>query len=407
MPLSRHCYSLEEVQSALWYTGSRQLPHETVFWCQELIESGCVGEAISVLFESWLWHRGPFQIQWFLFAWGRLSGSEVTAEDVVECAHRLSTCTVKDHSLWHLLYHSSDELPDRVTPRSPSCFPSDDPKEVFFVRALYQRKAQSAWWVTSYLSVDRYWELIEWCRKHWIEDVGGEKEEPIASFLEAIRQYEPLLGYRTDEYDRAIRGLVVIFFCLTPAQRQRSGAAFPSFPSLGLTFGVGEKGRAYSIPRECLYGTTRRGRSHERTEDELHDVERGMKGCPFWEETLEPYQVGGRWISEEAMDEWYHASFPNDIPDEWTAAEKEKSHGPGVVRPNERVTVEVYSRRMFTALSRCTWIHSKDTRKDTGKDSDVMGASPLHVLLSHLPIVPPLDESLLVPVHKRLVYRPS
>ena len=39
MPLSRHLYSLDEVQAALLYTTTRNSPTEALFWCQELILS--------------------------------------------------------------------------------------------------------------------------------------------------------------------------------------------------------------------------------------------------------------------------------------------------------------------------------------------------------------------------------
>ena len=90
MPLSRHFYSLDEVQAAIVYTGSRGIPQETVFWCREAVESGCVAEAIACLFESWLWYRGPFAMEWLVDAQCLLGGAEVTAEDVERMAERLS-----------------------------------------------------------------------------------------------------------------------------------------------------------------------------------------------------------------------------------------------------------------------------------------------------------------------------
>ena len=73
MPLSRHFYSLDEVQAALLHTNS-------LFWCQELILSGCIGEAISTLFQSWLWNTGPMQLQWLIDAWKTLALDEISEE---------------------------------------------------------------------------------------------------------------------------------------------------------------------------------------------------------------------------------------------------------------------------------------------------------------------------------------
>ena len=82
MPLSRHFYSLDEVQAALLYTTSRNNTSDALFWCQELILSGCVGEAISTLFQSWLWNTGPMRLQWLIDA-SKTLASEVLSEDDV------------------------------------------------------------------------------------------------------------------------------------------------------------------------------------------------------------------------------------------------------------------------------------------------------------------------------------
>ena len=74
MPLSRHFYSLDEVQATLLHTNS-------LFWCQELILSGCIAEAISTLFQSWLWNVGPINLQWLIDAWQTLALDEISEEN--------------------------------------------------------------------------------------------------------------------------------------------------------------------------------------------------------------------------------------------------------------------------------------------------------------------------------------
>ncbi len=452
MPLTRHFYEQDEVQAALFYAGSRRRPQETVFWCHELILSGWASEAIRILFESWLWNYGPFHVEWYEDAWERLSPAEITAEDILVCAHRLSQCKTKDHSLWKLLtlsatHHSS--LFDAVTPRSPPVFPSEDPKERFFVRALYQRKATSAWWAACYLTVSRYWELVEWYHTSVWAEKGKEKEkgeetEKDTQWMTRLRDYETLLGYTSEGYDRAIRAVVLLRLCqgdaslplrplsqrplqgdlphkvrgqdapkgaydaslpLRPlSQRPLQGvthlrplshsASAPSLPDAP----IGRRAsRVYSIPMECLYGITRRGRIPRTTStlESLHDVEKGMRGCPFWEEAMEPYQTGGQWTSDEAMEQFYEAHFPDDIPDEWTRAEKEKSHGPGVYG-GEAHTLEGYGQRMFFSTTRLVWLRRKIP-------SVALSLTPFDDLLALEPALAPVSETAWNPVHKRRV----
>jgi len=391
MPLTRHFYEQDEVQAALFYAGSRRRPQETVFWCHELILSGWASEAIRILFESWLWNYGPFHVEWYEDAWERLSPAEITAEDILICAHRLSQCKTKDHSLWKLLSLSAAHHPalfDAVTPRSPPVFPSEDPKEQFFVRALYQRKAASAWWAACYLTVSRYWELVEWyATTVWMKDN--------TQWMTRLRDYEPLLGYTSEGYDRAVRAMVLLTLCSSLSQR--SGGASHTLPSLP-DAPIGRRAsRIYSIPMECLYGITRRGRMMRTasTVEGLNDVEKGMRGCPFWEEAMEPYQIGGQWISDEAMEQFYEAHFPDDIPDEWTRAEKEKSHGPGVYG-GEAHTLEGYGQRMFFSTTRLVWLRRKIP-------SVALSLTPFDDLLALEPVLPSVSEASWKPVHKRRV----
>ncbi len=338
MPLSRHFYSLDEVQAAIVYAGSRGIPQETVFWCREAMESGCVAEAIAGLFESWLWYRGPFAMSWLVEAQQRLGGSEVTAEDVEEMACRLSQCRIKDHSLWWLFVREEEPI-DRVTPRSPSTFPSEEERETFFVRALYQGKARSAWWAGRAFTVERWWSLMEWYREHVVPE--GERGV-LQRDVEALRGYDGLLGYSSETYDRAVRGAVLLRMCLLrghpPSESRRREPATQMLCVPGP--------RTLSIPTFGLYGSCHRGwmRQKESTVRDLWDVFQGMTGCPYWEEVREEIQAG-----KEVT------YFPHDLPDEWPTSEKEKSHGAGILREGEHVTLWGYTRRYMMGMARLVW----------------------------------------------------
>jgi hypothetical protein len=79
---------------------------------------------------------------------------------------------------------------------------------------------------------------------------------------------------------------------------------------------------------------------------DLWNVFEGMEGSPYWEEVKGGLEVkGGGW----------DAHFPNDLPDEWSASEKEKSHGAGVLRDGEQVTLWGYTRRYMMGRARLVW----------------------------------------------------
>jgi hypothetical protein len=419
MPLSRHFYSLDEVQSSLYYSSSRTIHNETLFWCQELLLSGCIGETISTLFESWLWNTGPFHLHWLIHAWKTLSSSELSMDDILLSSYQLSSCTIRDHSLWNIIvnhiHHPS--IPDRVTPKSPSSFPSNDPKEIYFIRSIFQNKAQSAWWISHYLDKEQIWKLLYW----YIENHCKEYLSEYKICFEALENYEQLLGYRSDAYDQIITCFAILSLCLSKTQKDHSfHKLLPTTLSVSssqfleeLSSHIGHSSfRKYSIPILSLYGTTSRGCSQwsQNNKIQLNQVEDYLIGCPYWDEIIEEYgeivekEDGKRmieWKSEERMEEFYDQYFPDDIPDEWTKQEKDKSHGDGVLGPKDQIQLYQYSKKYLSKLSRMAW--NKTNKTNSYLEKNIITECHPTSIFSISYTLPPLSLPLLQPVHKKLV----
>ena len=396
MPLSRHFYSLDEVQAALLYTTTRSKIQEALFWSQEMIQSGCIGETISTLFQSWLWHTGPMRLQWLIDAWKGLASEQLSSEDILLATYRLSTISSieRDNSLWNILCLTSsnpNRIPDRVTKKTPLFVPSKDldpkkilrdkinedvcdTKELYFIRAIYQGKAQSAWWVSLYLSEERVWLLLDW----FVKCVRIEYIEEYKQCLEALKGYEQLLGYKSAEYDIIVRCMAVIIMCIGDEKQKRSFR--PEIDRIDERY-VKEirewdensgriSRRVYSPPKECLYGVTLRGclKWTQHNMVQLHNVEKYLVGCSFWDETLSEYADVSEdgiieWQSDDKMEEFYEIFFPDDIPDEWTKTEKLKSHGDGIIGPNDKVNMCKFSRIFMTKMPHLAWNTTKAVLK--------------------------------------------
>ena len=110
------------------------------------------------------------------------------------------------------------------------------------------------------------------------------------------------------------------------------------------------KRRIYSIPTDCLYLFTKRGNmpACETTDMDLtHHLEENLHGSRFWDEYLS--SLDGTDLQRE---EFYDTFFPNDIPDEWSRKDREKSHGAGV----SSCSVHECFQRWFQKLpSRTIW----------------------------------------------------
>lgn len=369
MPLSRHFYSLDDVQSSLYYSSIHRDMAETLFWSHELLTSHSIAECISTLFESWLWNIGPLRLQWLLDSWNTLASDSLHEQDIYLATYRLRSLhrTHHDSSLWHILVlttQSPHQPPDHITPKTPPTLPSQyNNKELYFIRSLYQGKARCAWWIACSINPIRIWELLRWYAQTY-------STSSMLQVLDILPNYDKLLGYQSNEYDRIVLCLAILSCCLSPDQQKESfrplstsiDSHHQSILSTYQTHLGKKNARIYSIPSSSLYGTTVRGTLHWSQDNvkQLHHVEKYMIGCPFWEEAIQKYgtisEKGNiEWNSEDAMESFYQQYFPDEIPDEWTAVEKAKSHGTGVLGPTETIHLWKYSSRFLSHSAVFAW----------------------------------------------------
>ena len=365
MPLSRHFYALDEVCAALAHATTRNDVRETLFWCLELLDSGCAAEAISTLFEAWLWQKGPMVLSWWTTAGPLLSGSEVSEEDILLCAYQLSTVSWerRDASLWTVLA-ATDLPPDRVTPRvPPTLFETLTLLEQFMMRSVHQGRGAGAWWAA---------EQLPWPR---VKELLAPFLDRISNALDGIENYQDVLGYQSDAYDRVIKALTVLSACLSASQRNASLAPLPTeIPTPvqeSLQRWRAAEGRVarrvYSIPTDCLYGQTVRGTLSwfKSTIVQLNDAEEYLQGCPFWDDRLNELV--------ENQEEFYVRCFPDGHPDEWNAAEKAKSHGDGTLRPGEIVNMRRFTILHMGKWSRLAWDTAPKGLEDKKTPEEVFG----------------------------------
>ncbi len=371
MPLSRHFYSLDEVHAAIQYTCSHGPPTEALFWTQEMMYSGCVGEAISALFQAWLWNTGPMSLAWLLTASKTLASDELSENDILLAASQLASIhhSLRDSSIWNILVvteANKELMPDTITRKAPpGAELYTDEKEFYFVCALFQGKPRSAWWMSQYVPANRVWEMLDW----YITNCMSKFKSEYKVCIEALKNYEQLLGYQSDEYDAIVRCCAIIICSMTPKQqiqsfkplegriREDGQTMLDEFSKL-----VGHRAaRKYKIPQMALYGVTVRGRSKwaHKNLTQLYNIERYLIGCPFWDETLAEYAVVSeniiQWLSDGKKEEFYEKYFPDDIPDEWSKADQLKSHGDGILSPTDKPNIHKYSRCYMSKMPRFAW----------------------------------------------------
>jgi len=352
--LTKHLYEQEEVVAALKWSIVNGRVMETAFWCQELLESG--GPVLEALIECWIWHFG---IGCLGIGKQLLGTGPRFLEHVSEPIHAAqANFGIPNHSrglipkfcleiavtmarmrqwrdasvlaLFAAGYKVTTE-PDRVAEWDLETATAS-PRQRSFHRALKQRKALLAWCYAR-TAWPAAW---DWMDKTWL-----------ASTSIPVWQ---------------ARALAVAAAALTKKERDESEAttwkllpteienALMDWDTL-----IGRARRVYSIPTDCLFWITSRGRVPYTTTNIVtltSQLEVAMETSPYWQRHLPP-----EWgMREEAYDAFYDVHFPTDIPDEWSRADREKSHGGGVLGIKEVPIYEKYLRRWFsTATSRVLW----------------------------------------------------
>jgi hypothetical protein len=365
----------------LAYSTTRHDPVESVFWCQELILSGFASEALSTLVEAWLWQKGPFALSWIESAFDRLGGDELLSEDLLLAAYQLTTCPMRDHSLWNilvLLVQGKEAEPIRPYPGYSRSLSS----EQYFLGAIKQGRAYEACWMSRHLPIARVWELLS-------------REYPsLSRILGLLPHYDRLIGYRSPEYDHLFRFLAILSCCLSePLLEMSQKPLLPMHPSHKDTIQLWVVGRMayrrYSVSVMCLYGRTQRGRIKWSQSTVGYLTPDHLEGCPFWEEAG---------IMDAAF---YKQYFPDDIPDEWSKAEKEKSHGAGVLGPTESIRMAKWARLHLNGVARLAWSYRPLVRTFL-EQSSYSDCDPASIAMLMRP-PSPIPSSLLTPVYRRMI----
>lgn len=311
--LTRHFYRPDEVRAALLYSIMKGRALETAFWTQELLDSDL--PVWTILIEAWLWFSLATDPHW------------ITERDTPHLAAYRLASGPKDNSLWAVLCISPQEMPDTLCANVPKSMPYDKPcLEKYLHIALHQKKGLAACWAAKRLGKDAFKQVTP---------LPLDLPLPLlicASVLKACSRNMP--EFR-------------------PPMNQEVVSHIGKWAAL-----VGRRSRRlYEIPMECLYGLTARGCMPQKASTigeirQIHDI------------------LAGHIIDDDKLEAFYQATFPDDIPDEWSLKDQMRSHGQGVMRTSERLSLAKLGRIWFQAESRYAWGFYEWTGEDRFIESD-------------------------------------
>jgi hypothetical protein len=346
MSLSRHFYDLIEVQSALAYCLINRRPSEACFWLLELIDSNETSIALATMIELYLVRYGCNRLVWLLEARQATMGGFIDPDKLIELCYGLATLgpeaidiSLIASSIVYVHDASSSVPPVRSIPDVPG-LPIGTALENYIMKALATGNVRAAFWAVHYSNDESIVKICNHYRLNMAPKIGN--------CFDSLRNLNTWSGL---DYSPRIH-LLLCFMLITFAHKPAAIIA-QSFeglrrPSAHINDEIAEwdelvgrrERRIYAIPRDCLYMSTWRGMMPytKTTINQINNMGANpqltysvINECSYWREIFESHgcNTDDTW---EAFCEW---AFPDDIPDEWSAEEKAKSHGPGISNPGE------------------------------------------------------------------------
>ena len=343
MSLTRNLYREDEVIAAMRLSIVRGRSSEAVFWVQEGIESGMDVVVLQTLLRIWLYNVGTGNLSWLSwFLSGLQEETPFTEKTIIALTVSLvnSIKSSGDSTVFAILAigleegSNSERVAFSILP--PSLRTTLTKHETNFYRAVQQGKFVLAWNLARPL-----WET-------------GQAARILETFDSPQFSLEILGSLFSEHFLWDFRALSLVIAnkkgCLhetidpfprtdpTILNQWNERAAMPM-----------RYRRILSVPTECLYSYTHRGslKTNQTTDADLrHNLERVLSSSNFWAEFQPDIADSGL-----RREQFYDAYFPTDIPDEWSLADRAKSHGHGVV-PNQPHDSSVILKRTLRLFHR-------------------------------------------------------
>ena len=334
MPLTRHLYEEGEVVAALQYCVLQGRLIEAVFWCEELLYSSCTELLIEGLRRIWLYGFGIAALSWYR-VFSRIAKDDTLDFDemvgLVIWLGRLAKNGRRDIS--YLVLAGCTAPAEEASPCSlPKGVQGVD---AYFIACVQQGRTLSAWRAFGSISTS----ALAIAAEHKHAAAGLE----VCSLL-------------TD-----YPALTVAALCLRDLGQRLAEAPLGTLSEIEAARAeweplLGHRARRFPIPPLCLYWLCPRGATtvYQTSEKILRgSLERPGKlwGSTYWDAIAD--DLGG-WeairTDPEIRMSFYDTYFPDDIPDEWSTAEREKSHGSGTVQPGATPSAQIFLQRWFGQL---------------------------------------------------------
>ena len=297
----------------------KRLHSESVFWCLECIDTWLAMEMFQCILYSWFYGIGTMNLQIVSDILDVLEKDELDMEEGLRFTHALCNFQKRDVAVFHLLAVGlTDKQPDTLSNHMQI---SESPA----FRAILQKKTVLAWAILR----------TEWHAKEaeiW-DFVCNHVDEKTAILLKRINESEFMREHFLWE-SRALAILCCTEKCEWSSPSYETPVHIQKEIEEWKTLEGKRARRIYKIRIEALqYGVQRSNEpSNQCNLNEIREPFRFLRDSPYWEGVRE--DIGVKWgtisKNDDLKESFYDLYFPDDIPDEWSLKDQEKSHSYGL-----------------------------------------------------------------------------
>jgi hypothetical protein len=150
------------------------------------------------------------------------------------------------------------------------------------------------------------------------------------------------------------------------------------------------KRRAIKPRVEALLYLTQRSKQtpYETSEIDIQScLEETLRKSEYWSCILETYMHNSKWKSDDHKESFYDTYFKDDIPDEWSLACREQSHGRGLGKTVEQARVRFIQHTIQRSKSLELWNSVFPNETDCSMEWDtIYGEQTIEISLPMKPV---------------------
>ena len=339
--ITRNFYRLDEVESSLIWCIIHQRVEESLFWCLELIDSGVGIFALQTLWKTWIYFVGIGSISWFESALTLWKNDEIHQENILLLCYQLATLSneSRDCTPFCLCILGLQQY------KSPPNYVTGTLKEIsLFQKSVLQGKLELSWQFI----------LQDWIKSKSELEFLIPKE--FSTQFQIILGLQEILEFPTD-ITWISKALALCFTFVCKSKKILSNSKKSLHPQISdfLANKISDwkeiygkrKRRIFSPILDSLAWITQRGRKSCYSTN-IHEIREIWK---FIDHTVPCWESVDFTFDSDSYEDTMDLYFPDDIPDEWSAEDQKKSHGPGTLQKNEKPNFSKFLRKWLRIQS--------------------------------------------------------